>query len=281
MSNLPSLDKIVDYWQDNYSHMFPDLKARIIGWGEPFCFRCGWLAPPPENNQWDKASGWLEKCHLQERCCRGNDDVSNLVPLCPSCHDRQPVCGTREEGIAYINENANCFSGLQFLTDAIAMTTWRSQTRRETFWRCAAICWEVAAVSHNPEFGTCDPELWLRVEKLNGEREDRRKEEEDRYRREIEAREQEKERVRVQERYELGIGCIFTSEFVVGPKEGVVVAGGFHPNDWPLSVRCISARLISRGCFFDLDMVEVFKDTSKTFLRVYQILSKDTIDVAL
>lgn len=113
--NMPSLPKIIDYWAaDRHSDAFPNLAARAIGWGEPFCFRCGWLSPIPEDvlseppakpvDPWKYANGWLQRAHLAERFEGGADRVDNLVPMCSLCHRQMPEqFKEREPAIAWIN----------------------------------------------------------------------------------------------------------------------------------------------------------------------------------
>jgi len=89
----PAVTKVIDYWRETAGEIFPDIHAAAIGWGEPFCFRCGWLAPLPE--KWDKdpwavVGGWLELAHLQNHGAGGPDDETNIVPLCPLCHHAMP-----------------------------------------------------------------------------------------------------------------------------------------------------------------------------------------------
>lgn len=117
----PSLPTIAFAWEELGHHglreIFPGNDALAIGWGEPFCFRCGWLAPvleaadhPPEwdfrrviSRVWGDASGWLERAHLHDRQFGGNDDPLNFAPLCVLCHLSQPACRTRAEGITFVN----------------------------------------------------------------------------------------------------------------------------------------------------------------------------------
>lgn len=138
---MPKLSAISLVWEemdsDELRSLFPDLRCFGIGWGEPFCFRCGWLAPSPEaadypqtwkaeraiNAAWDAATGWLERAHLHDHRFGGEEDALNLVPLCPLCHEQQPFCRTREEGIAFVNEGADVpevmRAAVQMFTDTL------------------------------------------------------------------------------------------------------------------------------------------------------------------
>jgi hypothetical protein len=125
---------------DALKETFPDCRAMSIGWGEPFCFKCGWLSPVPEaadyptewsyerviNKVWNSAAGWLERAHLQDHWAGGGSEPLNLVPLCPLCHESQPPCRTREEGVAFVNE-ASSFAPL---TWAAQLITEQDRTRR-------------------------------------------------------------------------------------------------------------------------------------------------------
>lgn len=138
---MPQLSKIALAWRElgveQLRAVFPDLKCFSIEWGEPFCFRCGWLTPTPEaadyprhwpaertvKHAWNRASGWLERAHLHDHCYGGSEESLNLVPLCPLCHEGQPKSRTREDGIAFVNEGPDSTPMMaqlvQFCTDAL------------------------------------------------------------------------------------------------------------------------------------------------------------------
>jgi hypothetical protein len=114
---MPSLARIAGYWSDldvtDLAAAFPYLDALAIGWDEPFCFRCGWLAPvvPAASNAawgacWNAAAGWLERCHLYDHALGGSSDVANLIPMCPLCHREQPPFDSPEMGIAFVNSRS-------------------------------------------------------------------------------------------------------------------------------------------------------------------------------
>lgn len=126
----PKLAAIAEAWCDcsELAETFPNLRALAIGWDEPFCFRCGWLTPiriPGPRavaTAWNRSSGWLERAHLQDVRCGGNHDPLNLVPLCPICHEQQPVSETRAHGIGFVNSpspHAEIIWMVQVVTDAI------------------------------------------------------------------------------------------------------------------------------------------------------------------
>lgn len=135
---MPSLAKIADTWASlsvaELEATFPETRALTIGWGEPFCFRCGWLAPikdmggypkswKPERKfdaAWSGAGGWLEKAHLRDHQFGGSNEPLGIVPLCPLCHEEQGPCESREQGIAFVNskhKNAKLQWIAQLLTD--------------------------------------------------------------------------------------------------------------------------------------------------------------------
>lgn len=134
----PSLPRIVFAWDelgsDGLRGVFPENRALGIGWGEPFCFRCGWLAPVLEaadhprewdfrraiSRVWNDSSGWLERAHLHDRRFGGGDEPLNFAPLCVLCHLSQPDCRTRAEGIAFVNsppEHQSLLWLIQMVTD--------------------------------------------------------------------------------------------------------------------------------------------------------------------
>ncbi len=137
---MPSLPAIMESWAaleiEDLEEVFPRIRVPSIGWGEPLCFRCGWLAPVPDaacfkdldadlaiRKAWKGASGWLERAHLQDHAYGGSSDALNLVPLCVICHEQQPPCETREQGIAFVNSEpraAQMVGLVQMHTDTFA-----------------------------------------------------------------------------------------------------------------------------------------------------------------
>jgi hypothetical protein len=113
---MPAIRAIIDYWRDNPQ---PFLKSWYIGWGEPFCFACGWLAPVADGrpDSWARASAWLDRAHLHERVFGGSDDPSNLVMLCHLCHDVYPAVRTREGGLEWVAARPDCDELFQAFTD--------------------------------------------------------------------------------------------------------------------------------------------------------------------
>ena len=101
---MPTLSAIVTHWaaDPDTIRTLPHLRAHWIGWGEPFCFRCGWLAPV---DTWTdrRAGGWLERAHLQDHCLDGCDDPTNIVPLCIPCHDAMPQLLAREDALHWVS----------------------------------------------------------------------------------------------------------------------------------------------------------------------------------
>jgi hypothetical protein len=137
---MPSLATITRAWEalgeGRLRETFPHLACFSIGWGEPFCFRCGWLAPTKEaadcrqdwpashaiDSAWQGAGGWLERCHLQDHSCGGSAGSLNLVPLCVLCHEEQPPCETRAAGIAFVNSTSprsGIAPWMQMITDEL------------------------------------------------------------------------------------------------------------------------------------------------------------------
>lgn len=122
---MPVMDKLAAYWVAHWEGVFPDLTAAVIGWGEPFCFRCGWLAPVPGNGRagaWRHANGWLERAHLQDHMTGGGNEFDNIVPLCAICHRAMPdFAHSRDDAIAWVKaqQHNSCLDWWQSRTDAL------------------------------------------------------------------------------------------------------------------------------------------------------------------
>jgi hypothetical protein len=123
--NMPVMDKLAAYWRENWEQAFPDLLAGLIGWGEPFCFRCGWLAPMPgsgRSGSWSDAAGWLERAHLRDHMTGGGNEPANIVPLCTMCHRAMPdFVDSRDEAIDWVRRqrHKSCLDWWQARTDAL------------------------------------------------------------------------------------------------------------------------------------------------------------------
>ena len=111
---MASLEAIADYWEtaEETDRVLPDLKSRWIGWGEAFCFGCGWLAPvrrPYAPDTWKelRLGSFLERAHLVDHCIGGGGEPSNLVPLCVFCHDVMPQLCTRESALEWVAAQPN------------------------------------------------------------------------------------------------------------------------------------------------------------------------------
>ncbi len=120
---MPTLYGIVQYWRGRYGEVFPNLQASYVGWGEPFCFRCGWLAPVDDTQTTLAAFGTPPEAGLTAHTCRTWPSVvngpENLVPLCRQCHDIMDPCESRAEAIAYVNDGILADSWWQIHTDAV------------------------------------------------------------------------------------------------------------------------------------------------------------------
>lgn len=110
---MPTMKQIVDYWHENEQ---PWLKGWYIGWGEPFCFACGWL-PPIWDGSWSLAHRWLDRAHLHDRAFGGPDEPSNLVPLCHLCHLDMPDSPTRTHGLNWVKDHRTRDFLFQLWTD--------------------------------------------------------------------------------------------------------------------------------------------------------------------
>ncbi len=113
---MPSMDAIVGYWTDQDPIWS---KSYYIGWGEPFCFACGWLAPVDDTRRdaWRVAGKWLDRAHLEDRFFGGEDKPHNLVPMCHLCHQDMPDSDSRDYGLSWVQNRAACDWGFQVFTD--------------------------------------------------------------------------------------------------------------------------------------------------------------------
>lgn len=84
------------------------------------------------NLVWKNAGGWLERAHLHDHCQSGNDDLSNLVPLCIGCHLFMPSCDSRQAGIDYVNESASKI-------DEYPRSELKWMSKREQYWMKIAL----------------------------------------------------------------------------------------------------------------------------------------------
>jgi hypothetical protein len=165
--HTPSIEKIIDYWrehveataavgQDGQAYEcdegkpvgdLPRLKAYWIGWGEPFCFGCGWLAPV---DRWSQASRWLDRAHLQDFCVAGDDSVKNLVMLCHLCHNAMPEFDDRASALQWVANQKPKSGPWQLWTDARFLGKDQSNVTRNTLLRQRVKC--VEAQSLIPEY---------------------------------------------------------------------------------------------------------------------------------
>lgn len=165
--NTPSIDKIIEHWRAHVhatgaldpSGMpyecdegrpigeLPRLKAYWIGWGEPFCFGCGWLAPV---DTWNRASKWLDRAHLQDFCVAGDDSLENLVMLCHLCHNAMPEFDDRASALQWVASREQKEFTWQLWTDARFLGKDQSNVSRNTLLRQRVEC--VEAVSQIPQY---------------------------------------------------------------------------------------------------------------------------------
>ena len=160
---MPSLGEIAEYWRhaEDAGQLRETFTRSYLGdWGETFCFRCRWQAPVRGYGEdywvrraaryrlddealyrkiWDKASGWLERCHVHEHVFGGGEEAHNLVPMCPACHRWQPACESREDGLAYVN--AGVYAP-QFLPHTVG--AFPCSHKAETYFRYLALHFQLS-----------------------------------------------------------------------------------------------------------------------------------------
>lgn len=132
--SMPLIDKIVQYWREEEDTSW--LASSYIGWGEAFCFGCGWLPPVPDGSRsWASASSWLERAHLQDHVIAGDDSPANLVMLCHLCHDLMPCFDDRDEALAWVQALPEKDQMWQLFTDLVVETDperYRRESRTKT-----------------------------------------------------------------------------------------------------------------------------------------------------
>lgn len=125
---MPTLLAIVEWWTEQRPDTL-QLRSAHVGYGEPFCFRCGWLVPygddlpehPSRAFVWKRAMRWLDRAHLIDHCNDGLDDVQNLAALCALCHAEMPSFspGQESEAVAWVREGRRRVGQWQLVTDEV------------------------------------------------------------------------------------------------------------------------------------------------------------------
>ncbi len=131
----PSLSEVVKYWCTDPVADTPALESYYIGWGEPFCFACGWLAPVRDDcgDPWRLAGGWLDRAHLQDHCYGGDMAPHNLVPLCHLCHRDMPDFPVRGDALKWVLGHARRDGLFNLFTDSTLC--YRNPNRHTTLMR--------------------------------------------------------------------------------------------------------------------------------------------------
>lgn len=100
----PTLPVVARYWWER-GDMFP---MDAADYATPHCFACCLIVPrrayamtDTVSVRWDRASRWLDRAHLADRCRGGLDGPQNLVPLCLACHHRMPSFGSGWDALAW------------------------------------------------------------------------------------------------------------------------------------------------------------------------------------
>jgi len=153
---LYTLAQIARHWRmmpesDIYRHTRFD----YAGAGEPFCFRCGWLAPvddtPPKDDPWkvwNRARGFLERAHLVDYAAlvdqgrTDEDTIGNLVPLCQWCHRRMPEHDDIRAATDWVVSGRHCGSMRQTVTDLVNLDGCARSDLRKIADRVLADMWE-------------------------------------------------------------------------------------------------------------------------------------------
>jgi hypothetical protein len=123
---MPHPYKIAQHWQDRAEVEWPEFRGLYIGLAEPFCFRCGWLAPCQAEDAdtmaiaWRAAGKWLDRAHLADRAHGGLDGPQNLVMLCKLCHHTMPSFTEGSAGLTWVRTGDLRSDVFQIWTDYAA-----------------------------------------------------------------------------------------------------------------------------------------------------------------
>lgn len=127
------ISDVIEFWR----HQDVDwLRASRLGWGEPFCFACGWLPRVIDGKpgSWEMAGKWLDKAHLQDHVVSGDDSARNLVMMCHLCHSIMPEFDDRDLALAWVRDRPRAPSLWQAFTDAYC-DSWQITVSRRTLHR--------------------------------------------------------------------------------------------------------------------------------------------------
>lgn len=122
---MPTLFACAEYWAERLqpeADRWPRVRFDVA-LAEPFCFRCGWLAPVeeegPTKTRWAKATPYLDRAHLIDRFQGGLDVVANIIPLCHLCHRVMGMFepGKETEVFAWLRLGPTRDPLLQLMTD--------------------------------------------------------------------------------------------------------------------------------------------------------------------
>lgn len=129
-----SAKTIIDHWAEHEDE-FPSIRSHSIGWGEPFCFGCGWLPPVTGQRIWDKAQRWLDKAHLEDWAYKHNDEVENIVYLCHLCHTDMPSFEERQSAMEWVENRPQAEWLWQVWTDRVFQDRSSPPNRNTTMFR--------------------------------------------------------------------------------------------------------------------------------------------------
>lgn len=143
---MPSLAAVAAYWKGNREGHFPNWRP---DW--PSCAACGWDTPLGPVS-WAKATAWLDRAHLHDRCYGGPDEPANIVPLCHLCHSDMPSFEGRDAALAWVDGvraaswawNAFTYHRFEGRTSAVSRHATLAHARRDFL---------EAAVKHPGHFG--------------------------------------------------------------------------------------------------------------------------------
>lgn len=107
---MPSHYDIALWW---FEHQDRDARPFVLDLGEPACFACRWYPDGCEvSDTVTLKAAWalrakLDRAHLKPHSLGGDNDPSNIVLLCKTCHREAPDWDEPAEMLAWVQRRAH------------------------------------------------------------------------------------------------------------------------------------------------------------------------------